>query len=91
MKLKFEESSLAWRVKSHPSDMRFSALTTALHKISRAKKKLHFFTDITEDQFTLEADTYYTTFIRGETEDGNHQTTTWYTPIRLAADGLGRF
>ncbi|XP_066915197.1 receptor-type tyrosine-protein phosphatase S-like isoform X5 [Clytia hemisphaerica] len=45
--------------------------------------------DITEKSFTLEADTYYTTFIRGETEDGNHRTTTWYTPIRLAADGLG--
>lgn len=38
--------------------------------------------------FTLEEDTFYTVFVRGVTTDNQFQTTTWYTPIQLASDGL---
>ncbi|XP_066933314.1 uncharacterized protein [Clytia hemisphaerica] len=39
--------------------------------------------DLTLDEFTLEANTYYTVFIRGITEDGHFQSTLWYTPLFL--------
>ena len=38
------------------------------------------------DEFSLQPNTHYTVFIRGVTEDGNHQSTLWYTPVRLAAE-----
>jgi hypothetical protein len=44
---------------------------------------------MTVGSYTIEVNIYYTVFVRGLTEDGKFQTTTWYTPIKLDSEGFG--